>query len=705
MSAPILEVDSLRTQFATARGLVRAVEDVSFSIEPGQVMGLVGESGSGKSTVALSILRLLGPGGRIVSGAVRFRAQDLVALPERAVRELRGNRLAMVFQDPLTSLTPSLRIGEQLAETIVTHQHVSRDEAWRRSVEMLEQVGLPDAALRAKQFPHQFSGGMRQRVSIALALSCKPDLLILDEPTTALDVTIQAQILDLLAQLRDELKVSMLFITHDLGVIVRICDSVCVLYAGSVVEQATTRDLFKHPLHPYAKGLLASIPDLSLAGRRRLPYIPGRVPDLVNPPSGCVFQPRCPFAEDRCALPQPLVALRNGHRVACWKHDALIDVPWPVQHAARAVAQRGEATSLLTVQELRKDYTLTGFWDSLKIVRKTGAAPRLAFDPKKLRAVDEVSFTLASGETLGLVGESGCGKSTLGRVLVGLVDPTGGEVRMAGRNTATMTHSELKRYLKDVQIIFQNPESSLNPRKTVGEIVARPIVLYRLAHGREIVQRVEGLLDTVQLSQAYAGRYPHQLSGGEKQRVGIARALAAEPRLIICDEPISALDVSVRASILNLLDELKERFGLSYLFIAHDLAVVKHISDRIAVMYRGRIAEIGTVEEVFSPPYHPYTQALLSAIPIPDYAERNRRRIPLPGSVHGLSAAARGCNFQDRCQVKIGAICEQATPPIVEPSPGHQIACHHDISFLRELDPVLSAIPLAGGTPAGGRHP
>jgi oligopeptide/dipeptide ABC transporter ATP-binding protein len=695
MAPPLLAIDDLRVEFATPRGMLRAVDSISLTIARGEVRGLVGESGSGKSTVALSILRLLGPGGRVSSGAIRFADQDLLRLPESRLRELRGNRIAIVFQDPLTSLTPSLRIGEQLAETIVTHRRVSRAEAWRQSVQLLDQVGIGDAAARARQFPHQFSGGMRQRVSLALALSCSPDLLILDEPTTALDVTIQAQILDLIEELRDQLSLSVLFITHDLGVIVRICDSVSVLYGGRLVEDGPLETLFQQPLHPYTKGLLASVPTLASDRRgKRLPSISGRVPDLVDAPSGCIFATRCPFLETRCHDPQRLAPAGERRLVACWKADRLSSAPWPLQLPHGGAEQPTTAAtttdSALTVQDVTRDYTLTGFWDSLRVERSGAGLPRLVARPTRLRAVDDVSLTIAPRETLGLVGESGCGKTTLGRAIVGLVQPSAGQVRLDGRAPAAMSREELRRYRKDVQIIFQNPDSSLNPRMTIRQILARPLELYGLADGRQVDRRVSSLLDIVQLSPAHARRYPHQLSGGEKQRVGIARALAAEPRFIICDEPISALDVSVRASILNLLQDLKEQFGLGYLFIAHDLAVVRHISDRIAVMYRGRIVELGTVDEIFAPPYHPYTQALLSAIPLVDYAERNRRRIHLEGGVVARAPGAPGCNFADRCQWKIGPVCDEVTPPDRQIGPERWIHCHHDLEFLNSLDPMLA---------------
>jgi oligopeptide/dipeptide ABC transporter ATP-binding protein len=691
---PVLRVEGLSTEFATPGGSVRAVDGVSFEIPPGAAVGLVGESGSGKSTVALSILRLLGPGGRITGGRILFRGEDLLAKSPDELQKLRGNRLATVFQDPLTTLTPSLTIGEQIAETILAHRSSSRRAAWGRAVELLGQVGVPDAASRARQYPHHLSGGMRQRVSIAIALSCDPDLVILDEPTTALDVTVQAQILELLDRLRGERHLSMLFISHDLGVIARVCDAVCVLYGGRIVEQSPVEALFRGPLHPYAKGLLACVPGLGGATKRRLPHIAGRVPDLVDPPAGCIFEPRCPFAEARCREPQPLRTARDGRRVACWRFEALAGTEWPAGPPESMTERRPAAAgAALSTVGLSKDYPLSGFWDSVRLVRSGTVLPRLRWDHRRLRAVDDVSLSLAPGETLGLVGESGCGKSTYSRMLVGLVTPTRGEIRMNGQRVDPALGDDRRRFRRDVQIVFQDPESSLNPRKRVGEILGRPLVLYDLARGRRVGHRVGELLHAVGLPAAYAARYSYQLSGGEKQRVGIARALAAEPRFVVCDEPVSALDVSVRASILNLLGDLQRQLGLAYLFIAHDLAVVRQISDRVAVMYRGRVCEQGTVAEIFAPPHHPYTWALLSAVPVPDPTARARPRTGLMGSVTSRRPDQRGCVFEDRCPVKIGAICEDTTPPRVTVSPTHWIACHHPVAILETLDP---AVPRTG---------
>jgi oligopeptide/dipeptide ABC transporter ATP-binding protein len=698
---PVLRIEDLHTVFTTPSGLLRAVDGVSFDIPPGAALGLVGESGSGKSTVALSILRLLGPGGRITGGRILFRGEDLLAARPDELQKLRGNRVATVFQDPLTTLTPSLPVGEQVAETLVVHRGSSQRAAWDRSVELLGQVGVPDAASRARQYPHQLSGGMRQRVSIAIALSCEPDLLILDEPTTALDVTVQAQILELLDRLRRERRLSMLFISHDLGVITQVCDAVCVLYGGRVVEQAPIEALFRSPLHPYTKGLLACVPGLEGGSKRRLPHIPGRVPDLTDPPPGCVFEPRCPFAETRCREPQLLRVVDRSRRVACWRFDTLAGLGWPTTPPMPLAEARPAVGSALITSGLSKEYALTGFWESVRIVREGTLLPRLRWNSRRLSAVDDVSLLLEPGETLGLVGESGCGKSTFSRMVVGLVPPTRGEIRMNGRRVDPVAGGDRRAFRRNVQIVFQDPDSSLNPRKRVGEILGRPLVLYGLARGRRVGERVDELLHAVGLPPGYAARYSYQLSGGEKQRVGIARALAAEPRFVVCDEPVSSLDVSVRASILNLLGDLQRQLGLAYLFIAHDLAVVRQICDRVAVMYRGRICEQGTVDEIFAPPHHPYTWALLSAVPVPDPGARARLHARMGGSVTGRRPGQPGCVFEDRCPVKIGAVCEDTTPPRLEVSPTHWIACHHPVSVLETLDPALPVGRDAGAPPRG----
>ena len=651
MSAPLLSVSGLSVAYSAGNGWLRALDSVSFEVGAGRSLGVVGESGSGKSTIALALLGLLPPEARVDGGEVCFQGTSLFELPEPERRELRGNRISIVFQDPFTSLNPALPVGRQIAEPLVHHRGISYTSARAEVRRLLAEVGIPDPQAVALAYPHQLSGGMKQRALIATALACAPDLLVLDEPTTALDVTIEAQILDLLEKLRRDRDLSMLYITHNLGVVARICDQVCVLYAGRVAETGSAESVLRRPRHPYTKGLLASLPRVA-ERKKRLAPIPGRFPDLTAPPTGCIFHPRCHFALDRCRT-EPQV-LRDG--VRCWRTHELADAAWqaPGEHAS--VAAHGVAAAaakpLVIVDGLHKEFRLGGLF---------------SFAPPRVRAVDGVSLQVAPGEVLGLVGESGCGKSTLGRMLVGLIEPSAGAVRIAGASP--------HEHRRTAQIIFQNPDSSLNPRKTVESIVGRPLVLHGLAAGAQVRRRAVELLEMVRLSAAYLPRYPHQLSGGEKQRVGIARALATSPQFIICDEVVSALDVSVQAYVLNLLSDLRDRLSVAYLFISHDLSVIAHLADRIAVMYRGAIVEEGPVDDVLQPPWHPYTEALLSAIP--DIGRGAQlQRIRLKGDSVEHDPSLRGCRFQHRCPRKIGAICETEPPPVVEPSPGHRIACH-----------------------------
>ena len=665
MTRAVLSVDGLSVAYPAANGWLRAVDAVSFEIGAGQALGVVGESGSGKSTIALALLGLLPPEARVDGGTVRFHGASLLALPEAERRALRGNRISIVFQDPFTSLNPAIPVGRQIAEPLEQHKGLSETRARAEVRKLLVEVGMPDPQAVALAYPHQLSGGMKQRALIATALACSPELLVLDEPTTALDVTIEAQILDLLEKLRNDRGLSMLYITHNLGVVGRLCDHVCVLYAGRVAETGVAEKVLRRPRHPYTKGLLASLPRV-VDRKERLAPIPGRFPDLTAPPAGCIFHPRCNFALDRCRT-EPQV-FRGG--VRCWRADELADAAWqaPVDPRAAAAARQvgASAQPVVAVDGLRKEFRLGGLFDGLKL-DLSGGFP-LRFDAPRVRAVDGVSLRLVPGEVLGLVGESGCGKSTLGRMLVGLIEPSAGAVMIAGGSP--------HKHRRTAQIIFQNPDSSLNPRKTVESIVGRPLVLHGLAGTRgELRKRVVELLDMVRLSAVYLPRYPHQLSGGEKQRVGIARALATSPQFIVCDEVVSALDVSVQAYVLNLLSDLRDRLGVAYLFISHDLSVIAHIADRVAVMYRGAIVEEGPVHEVLNPPWHPYTEALLSAIPDIGRGPVSQR-IRLKGDAVEQYASMRGCRFQHRCPRKIGAICETDAPPIVEPSPGHRIACH-----------------------------
>jgi peptide/nickel transport system ATP-binding protein len=670
---PVLGVESLTLEYPTGNGWMRALDDVSFEIAKGRALGLVGESGSGKSTTALAVMGLLAPEARIAGGRILFDGRSLLDLPEEGRRALRGDRISIVFQDPFTSLNPAIQVGPQIAEPLVLHRALSEGDAAIEARRLLDEVGIPRPEDVARAYPHQLSGGMKQRALIATALACSPELLVLDEPTTALDVTIEAQILDLLERLRRDRGLSMLYITHNLGVVARICDDVCVLYAGRVVESGPAGRVLHSPRHPYTKGLLASLPRVT-ERRHRLSPIPGRFPDLASPPSGCVFHPRCHFALEPCST-QLQVLSGGAHPARCWRADELEGVQWPAPEpvADAAAADPGAVPApLVETRDLARVFQMGGVFDSLRL-DWSGGFP-LRFDPLRVRAVDGVTLEIAPGEVLGLVGESGCGKSTLGRMLVRLIEPSEGSIRIAGEDVGMLSGRALHEHRRIAQIIFQNPDSSLNPRKTVGEIVARPLVLFDLAKTGELDARVAGLLELVRLPASYVGRYPHQLSGGEKQRVGIARALATEPRFIVCDEAVSALDVSVQAYVLNVLADLRDRLNVAYLFISHDLSVIAHIADRVAVMYRGAIVEEGPVEEVLQPPYHPYTEALLSAIP--EVGRPSAGRIRLRGDAVEQDGEVRGCRFQHRCPRKIGAICETQAPPWQAASSTHRIACH-----------------------------
>ncbi|KAB2848408.1 MAG: ABC transporter ATP-binding protein, partial [Hyphomicrobiaceae bacterium] len=575
-------------------------------------------------------------------------------------------------QDPFSVLNPSLRVGRQIGEGLVHHRGLSPEDALKRAVALLGEIGIAEAEAVANAYPHELSGGMRQRALIAGALAAEPELLILDEPTTALDVTIEAQILDLLSDLREKRGLAMLFITHNLGVVRRIADRVAVLYAGEVVEEGAARKVLSQPVHPYAKGLVASIPRI---GERRatLASIAGRLPDLRRIEPGCRFRPRCPFAAEGCEASQSLLGTSKGERVRCHRTAAVGNLAWPGEErppSRKSVAALPEGEPLVETRDLAKTFTLTR---GLAALRFEGL--KLVSRPVRVPAVDRVTLSIAPGEVLGLVGESGSGKTTLGRTILRLVDPDSGVVRIKGEDVTKAPQGRLTGMRRLAQIVFQNPDSSLNPRKTVREIIARPIVRFGLASAAEAPRRVAQLLDLVRLPAHYADRYPHQMSGGEKQRVGIARALATGPRFIVCDEPVSALDVSVQAAIVNLLAELRDRLSVAYLLITHDISVVAHLADRIAVMYRGRIVEIGTRDEVLRPPYHPYTEALLSAVPTLEGEAANRIRLPLESR---RSAQTKGCVFAARCPRRKGPECETIVPPVRDLGRGHRLECHHE---------------------------
>jgi peptide/nickel transport system ATP-binding protein len=691
----LLRVERLSVTFDTPGGPLRALRAVDFGVRRGETLALVGESGSGKSTAAMAVTGLLGPEAS-VSGSAYVARRDMTKIPERERRNLRGPEVSIVFQDPFTSLNPALTVGRQVSESLVHHFGTLQDEALECTVRALAEVGLPEPESLLSAYPHQLSGGMQQRVLIASALICDPKLLILDEPTTALDVTVEAKILDLLDEIRHRRRLGMLFITHNLGVVNRIAERVCVLYAGSVVETGSKRDVLSTPAHPYTKGLLASLPAPSPnEARSRLAPIPGRLPDMTDPPSGCIFRPRCPFREERCGLPQELGEVDGARRARCWKAGRLLATSWQVEpETDRTRPEPAAAPGGPEIEgtDLVKTFT-GGRIGGTRWERKLGL-PWPQPIRRETRAVNGVSLRIAPGEVLGLVGESGSGKSTLGRILTRLIDPNSGRIIFGGEDVTRRPERQLGEFRGQAQVIFQNPDSSLNPRKSVGEAIARALALHTDTPRADRRERVERILDRVGLPKAYFSRYPHQLSGGEKQRVGIARALATEPSFILCDEPTSSLDVSVQATVLNLLADLREQEGLSYLIISHDLSVVSHISDRIAVMYAGEIVEIGRTREVLEPPYHPYTEALLSAIQLPDPRLARRERITLRSDSVPSGQETVGCPFHPRCPRKLGRICETTRPPLVQPSPDHGFTCHIALHELAKVRSPLSAGPL-----------
>ncbi|MFI0815417.1 dipeptide ABC transporter ATP-binding protein [Streptomyces sp. NPDC021098] len=673
---PLLRVEGLKTEFQLKSGPVTAVGDVSFDIYPGDVLGIVGESGSGKSVTARSIMRMLRPPGDITAGSVRFDGEDLLALPEREMRRRRGAKVAMVFQDPQAALNPVLKVGDQIVEAMTVHG-VDKKTARKRAVELLEQVGIPDVPTKIDHYPHQFSGGMRQRVVIAIALANDPALLIADEPTTALDVTIQAQILRLLAKLRTELGIAVAIITHDMGVVAELCTDVVVMYGGRTVEKGTAEQVFRHPRHPYTAALLEAMPRLD-ADRtgQPLPAIPGSPPDPATPPPGCAFAPRCRYAEERCTHESPaLMAIGDaGQTAACFVAQRGVtlapsgtDVA-PVPRTAPAAA-----APVLEIRDVRVD---------------VGSRGRGLFRREPpVYAVDSVSLSVHPGRTLGLVGESGCGKSTLSRAVVGINPIAGGSVLVDGTDVSAMREDDLKRVRGSVQYLFQDPYASLNPRRTIRQSLTEALA-FRGIGGRALETAARELMTQVGLRPEHLDRYPHAFSGGQRQRIGIARALARQPRTLILDEPVSALDMSIQAQIINLLERLQNELGLAYLFIAHDLSVVRHLSDTVAVMYLGRIVEHGDVAEVYGNPQHPYTASLLSSSPVPSVGARTRERIVLRGDLPSPANPPSGCRFRTRCPIgplthPERTICADTAPPLALTPAGQHAACH----FAGELAP------------------
>ncbi|MFF1400993.1 dipeptide ABC transporter ATP-binding protein [Streptomyces sp. NPDC058287] len=668
---PLLRVEGLRTEFRLNSGAVTAVNDVSFDVHPGQVLGIVGESGSGKSVTARSIMRMLRPPGEVVAGSVSYDDSDLLALPEREMRSWRGRKVAMVFQDPQAALNPTMRVGDQIVEAMTAHGK-DRKAARARARELLEAVGIPDVDAKIDHYPHQFSGGMRQRVVIAIALANDPALLIADEPTTALDVTIQAQILSLLDRLRKELNIAVAIITHDMGVVAELCSDVVVMYAGRTVEKGSVAEVFRKPRHPYTAALLLSMPriDDQRVGQP-LPAIPGSPPDPAALPAGCAFADRCTVAEDACRTQQPVLTAVGApeHMAACFVAERGDDVapPPPIATPATIPRDRPKTTvPLLEVRDLRVDVGS----------RRRGLIGR---EPA-VYAVDSVSLAVEAGKTLGLVGESGCGKSTLSRSIVGINKVAGGSVHVDGQDVSAMDEAALDTVRASVQYLFQDPYASLNPRRTIRQSLGEALTL-RGIRGREQDEQARALMEQVGLREDHLDRYPHAFSGGQRQRIGIARALARQPRALVLDEPVSALDVSVQAQIINLLEKLQAELGLGYLFIAHDLSVVKHLSDTVAVMYLGRIVEYGPAELVYGSPQHPYTAALLSSSPVPTPGAGERERIVLRGELPSPANPPTGCRFRTRCPIGPLAhpertLCLESDPGLTTTESGQQAACH-----------------------------
>ncbi|CAN5139983.1 dipeptide ABC transporter ATP-binding protein [soil metagenome] len=669
MTTGLLAIDDLSVDLATAAGPLRALDGVGLTVASGETVCLVGESGSGKTLTVLSVMRLIEEmGGVIAGGSIHLGKHDLARLSQRQMNLLRGKRIGMVFQDPMTAFDPLFTIGTQIGEVIEQHLRLGRKAARLRAIDLLERVQISDAHLRVDQYPHELSGGMRQRAMIAMALACDPLLLIADEPTTALDVTIQAQILGLLKDLQAKSGMAILLITHDLGVAASIADRVVVMYAGRIVEQGPAEQVLGRPSHPYTRGLLRSVDTGSVASGQPLPTIGGSIPGLADQPTGCRFHPRCERATAQCRLAQPPLELRDTVAVACW-HPGENGTAVPEAAASPilnsgakpATVHASEAPPLLHLNAVTKYYP--------------GAARGLLGRSRAVvRAVDGVTLAIEAGETFGLVGESGSGKSTLGRLALNLEAPTSGQVSFDGQDLAALDGTAMRAVRRDMQMIFQDPYGSIDARWTIGRIIEEPLQVHRSGDATSRRDRVAQLLDLVGLDGSFAGRYPHQLSGGQRQRVAIARAVALEPRLIVADEAVSALDVSVRAQVINLLLEIKARLGLTYLFIGHDLHIVRHVSDRIGVMYLGKLVEVGPADALFRAPAHPYTQALIGAIPRLDASAR-RIPTPLEGEIPSPSALPKGCRFHTRCPA-VHDRCRTEAPELRAVAARHDAACH-----------------------------
>ena len=681
---PILEIDKLSISFFTRLREIPAVMDFSVAVQPGEAVGLVGESGCGKSTVALGVMQDLGKNGRIVGGSIKFKGRDLAEMTAEELRDVRGNEIAMIYQEPMASLNPAMKIGKQLMEVPMIHEGVSKAEAYRRALEVVTDVRLPDPERMLNSFPHQLSGGQQQRIVIAMALMSKPSLLILDEPTTALDVTVEAAVVELVKDLGKKYGTSMLFISHNLGLVLETCDRLCVMYSGEAVERGSIHDVFDEMRHPYTQALFRSIP-LPGADKNARPLvaIPGNFPLPHERPPGCNFGPRCDYFEPgRCDAGDIQMAAIPGndrHHTRCLRHD---EIDWAAPLSVGDQKARADVGDVvLKIDDLRKYYEV-----SANALFDNGAR-------KVVKANETLSFEARESETLAIVGESGCGKSTFAKVLMGLETATSGQIQLDGQNIeSTPIEARDAKTISDVQMVFQNPFDTLNPSMTVGRQIQRALEIFGIGSSEaDRKQRMLELLDLVKLPRAFADRMPRQLSGGQKQRVGIARAFAGDARIVVADEPVSALDVSVQAAVTDLLMEIQREQKTTLLFISHDLSIVRYLSDRVMVMYLGHVVELGTTDQVFAPPYHPYTEALLSAVPIAD-TKVEKRHIVLEGDIPSAMNPPPGCPFQTRCRwkSKVGdGLCERDVPPMRQLADGHQVKCHLSVEDLDEMEPVI----------------
>ncbi|MBS3792120.1 MAG: ABC transporter ATP-binding protein [Candidatus Bipolaricaulota bacterium] len=680
---PVLDVRDLVVSYTTRSGNVTAVRGVDLSVEKGKTQGIVGESGCGKSTLAFAIMGYLDRNGQIESGQILLDGEDISNKSQDWMRQIWGKELNIVYQDPSAALNPSMKIGKQIGEVLETHGKVPEDKSREETIDMLRELQISDPDIVVDSYPHQLSGGMRQRVCLAMALISRPKLLIMDEPTTNLDVTVEAKILDIIKDLKDEFDTTIVYITHDLGVVYEVSDRSGVMYAGRFVEEGPTDELIGNPIHPYTRGLLRSVPEVSSETKKgKLRPIRGSVVELDNLPSGCKFNPRCPYKQEGCTGKEPEFETVGGDRyVRCLETEKVLadttekgSEPDEGEFRCEGKSSRDKILNADKVKKYFGEVT-TNFFTREK-------------EDERVRAVDDVSFDLDEGNTLGVVGESGCGKSTLARTIIGLEDITDGQIKLEDRDISVPIEGRDQEILRRIRIVFQDPRATLNPKRTIKQAMMRPIKLAGANH-EEALRRTEELLQAVDLGASFMDRHPDQLSGGQKQRVAIARAFASQPELILCDEPTSSLDVSIQSSIINLLLDLQDDLNTSFMYISHNLSVVSYISDYMAVMYLGRLVEVGPTGDILNPPYHPYTEALLSSVSMPN-PDVEQKRIRLSGAVPSARNVPSGCRFHTRCPRKVGEICEAEEPPTrADRSEEHTVTCHIPVEELREVEPVL----------------